>query len=767
MGSQAAETAKTDQRLLTGDSIGLPDLAFFRACFSRFPDPVIVTDMHSSVLFLNDSAQTLTGCTSSDESRPIFSDVLRSEKNGRQSLIEECISQATLNGFKVNVRNYAGRWLPFLLSAQMVHDSDGNPAGCVFILRPASSIALGLGDMAQDHIFASVIDHFPMAFFIVDTNLTVTYMNDHLAKLTGYDSSEVVNRMSCAEVLRTCYCHTDDCLLKQAMEKRTPLAGLRRTVFDREGREVPVAVHCSMITDSENRVIGGFKALRDITPLVEAEQKIRMLVEITQEGILMVDENDRVIYANSKMAEILEHYKDDLVGKDVGGLLPGQLLSIARDLALKVDKEHFQQVRFCSTIQPAANSNPEDRVFETCIVVARFGKGFITCMYFQDLTKHIQMERELLSANSFLNNIIKSSADGIVVADLEDKILIYNDSAERMLGYSADEVIGKPGSLHKIIGPERAAENMQRMRSDEYGPPGKLTSTRVTLVRKDGEDAPVSFSAAIIEQNGSEIGTVNIFSDLRERLRILKELEDTRMQLMQAEKIASIGRLAAGIAHEINNPLSGILIFADILMRDLAPPNLQWSEDLQEIISQTMRCKEIVARLLEFSRQSVNQRFNYDINSVIQRSAELLTHQALFHNVEFVFDLQADIPAMIGDPGQLQQVFINFIINAGTAMNGRGKITVTSRFETVSEQVVLEFADTGPGIPDEIISKVFEPFFTTKAPGEGTGLGLSVAYGIIQQHGGTMAVRNAPSGGAVFTVVLPLECPDKTIEFSC
>src|SRR5208283_6143302 len=153
---------------------------------------------------------------------------------------------------------------------------------------------------------------------------------------------------------------------------------------------------------------------------------------------------------------------------------------------------------------------------------------------------------------------------------------------------------------------------------------------------------------------------------------------------------------------------------------------------------------EIVARLLEFSRQSVNQRFNYDINSVIQRSAELLTHQALFHNVEFVFDLQADIPAMIGDPGQLQQVFINFIINAGTAMNGRGKITVTSRFEAVSEQVVLEFADTGPGIPNEIISKVFEPFFTTKAPGEGTGLGLSVAYGIIQQHGGAMAVRNAP-----------------------
>ncbi len=767
MGFQAAETANTDQRLPTGNINGLPDLEFFRACFSRFPDPVIVTDTHSIILFLNESAQTLTGCTLSGANRLVCSDLLRSAQTAQLSLVEECVNRGALSEFRVHVRNYAGYWLSFLLSAQLVSDSNCNPAGCVFILRPAPSVLLGLGNREQDHIFASVIDHFPMPFFIVDTNLTITYMNAHLEKLTGYSSSEVVNLMSCAEVLRCSDCYTDNCLLKQAMEKRTPLAGLRRTVFDREGREVLVAVHCSMITDSANRVIGGFKAMRDITPLAQAEQKIRMLVEITQEGILMVDENDRVIYANSKMAEILDNPKDDLVGKDVGGLLPLQLLSITRDLALKVDKDHYQEVRFCSMIQPASSSNWGDRVYETCIVVARFGKGFITCMYFRDLTKHIQVERELFSANNFLNSIIKSSADGIVVADLKGNILIYNDSAQRILGYSADEVIGAGGFLFKFANREIARENMRRMRSAEYGPPGKLTSNRATLVSKDGEEIPVSFSAAIITEGGREIGTVGIFSDLREQLRMRKELEDTRMQLMQAEKIASIGRLAAGIAHEVNNPLAGILIFADILKKDLAPHDPQWAEDLQEIINQTMRCKEIVARLLEFSRQSVDRRLNYDINSVIERSAGLLTHQALFHDVGFVFDLQTDIPAMTGDPGQLQQVFINFIINAGTAMNGRGKISITSRFEQVSEQVILEFADTGPGIAPEIISKVFEPFFTTKAPGEGTGLGLSVAYGIIQQHGGSISVRNAPSGGAVFTVVLPLECPEKPIEFAC
>jgi len=766
MGPQAFRTTGTNRRRLKGANAGLPPLELFRTCFDLFPDPVIVTDLQSNVLFLNESAQTLTGCKLTGSGRLVCSDILRSAPDGGSPPIEECVNLGTLDGFQVDVRSCFGDWRSFCLSAQSVNDGCGNPAGCVLILRPAPSVAMGLRDMVRDHIFASVIDNFPMPFFTVDANLTITYMNEHLEKLTGYRSAEVLNRMSCAEVLRSPYCHTEDCLLKKAMEKRAPATGVRRIVFDREGREVPVAVHCSMITDSENRVIGGFKALRDITPLVEAEQKIRMLVEITQEGILMVDENERVIYANSKMAEILDHPKDDLIGGDAGALLPPQVWSMARDLALKIDREHFREVRFCSTIQPGAAAHREDWVFETCIVVARYGKGFITCLYFQDLTKHIEIERELIKTNSFLGNIIKSSADGIVVADMNGKILIYNEAAERILGYGADEVVGVPGALAKITGPELSKENMRRMRSGEHGPPGKLISTRITLVRKDGEEVPVSFSAAIIKKNnGNEMGTVGIFSDLRAQVRMRRELEEARMQLMQADKITSIGRLAAGIAHEINNPLSGILIFAEMLCKSVGSQNSQWSEDLQEIIDQCMRCKEIVARLLDFSRQSVNQRFSYDMNDIVKRSVDLLAHQGLFHNIEFVIDLQADIPPMTGDPGQLQQVFINFIINAGTAMNGRGRIVITGRFDPVSEQVTLQFADNGPGISPEVIGKVFEPFFTTKGPGEGTGLGLSVAYGIIQQHGGHISADDSISGGAVFTVTLPLECPEKAIEY--
>jgi len=387
-------------------------------------------------------------------------------------------------------------------------------------------------------------------------------------------------------------------------------------------------------------------------------------------------------------------------------------------------------------------------------------------MFFHDLTKHIEIERQLHHANSFLNNIIRSSADGIVVVDNDGKVLIFNEGAERILGYSAEEVVGNRLASFNIYSSEVAKEIMRGMRSNDYGLPGKVTSLRITLVSKAGEEVPVNFSAAIIKQNEREIGSVGIFSDLRERIRIRKELEDAKIQLMQAEKIASVGRLAAGVAHEINNPLSGILLYADMLAKDLAQ-NPQWSADLQEIIDQTLRCKEIVTRLLEFSRQSVGQRVLFEINLIIKRSADLLARQSLFHDVEFVIDLQPDIPQMTGDPGQLQQVFTNFIINAGSAMNGKGKIIITSRFDPECEEVSLQFADTGPGIPPEIMDKIFEPFFTTKRPGEGTGLGLSVAYGIIQQHGGNIEVKNAHTGGAIFTVTLPLECPEDAIEFTC
>ena len=166
-------------------------------------------------------------------------------------------------------------------------------------------------------MLSSILKNFPTPFFAVDSNLVITYMNHHMEKLTGYSQDEVVNRMTCGQLLRTVQCNTKECLLRQAMENMMPISGVRRTVFNRAGRRISVVVNASIITDHDHRVIGGFEAIRDISAVVQAEQKVQLLTDLSNEGVLMVDDNHRIIFANSRMCDILERPKEEFVGVSV------------------------------------------------------------------------------------------------------------------------------------------------------------------------------------------------------------------------------------------------------------------------------------------------------------------------------------------------------------------------------------------------------------------------------------------------------------------
>jgi len=729
-----------------------------------FPEPVLVADLQGHLLGCNLAAQNLLGLDRKTGEHPA-ADIVRM-KSGRDcsSWIDLCLQEGSVIGIPVMIQTLQGQVIPMTMSASVVMGPTKEPIGCLAILRAdADCMQPPAQTREQTAMLSSILENFPTPFFTVDSRLVITHMNQLMEKLTGYSRDEVVNRMTCASVLSTAQCNTCDCLLKQAMESRQPISGVRRNIVNRDGKTIPTVINASLITDADGNVVGGFEAVRDITPIAEAEQKISLLTEMTQEGIMMVDQDLRVTFANTRMSEILGKSKEGLLFMQVAEVLPAQLVGMIEDVLQRVDREHSEQLRFCSTIA-SVSSQPQDRqAFETCMAAAWIGNRAISCLYFRDLSQRIDIEDQLRKANSFLENIIRSSVDGIVVVDTEGKVLMFNEGAENILGYRAEDVIGHPEVFRQFYNPDLAREIMRRMRSDQNGPRGKLSTTRVTFIRKDGEEVPVNFSAAIITEGERELGSVGIFSDMREQLRIRRELEQARIQLMQSEKIASLGRLAAGVAHEINNPLAGILIYADMLLKDLSD-HPQWSQDVQEIIDQTLRCKQIVTRLLEFSRQPLGQRVAFNPNDLLDRCVELLSHQPLFHDVEVLLDLQQDLPDIVGDPGQVQQVFTNIIINAANAMEAKGRLTISSRFNPEDSQVALSFADTGPGVPAEIIDKIFEPFFTTKRPGEGTGLGLSVVYGIVQQHGGDIRVVNSPAGGAVFTVTLPLESPEPASE---
>lgn len=241
------------------------------------------------------------------------------------------------------------------------------------------------------------------------------------------------------------------------------------------------------------------------------------------------------------------------------------------------------------------------------------------------------------------------------------------------------------------------------------------------------------------------------------------EIVRAQEQLINAEKLASLGRMAAGVAHELNSPLTGIVTFAHLMAKRIPPENAQDAEDLKVIIDQAERCSKIVRGLLGFSRKTASEKAHVDMNTLIENTLSMVRNQAKFYNITFDVRLDKSIPEVNADPNQIQQVFLNLLINAADAMEEKGKITISSRMieDGADRFVEIEFTDTGPGIPEEIRSKVFEPFFTTKPAGKGTGLGLAVSYGIIKKHEGQIFVKSEPGHGASFFIRLPVNKTDK------
>jgi two-component system, NtrC family, sensor kinase len=251
-------------------------------------------------------------------------------------------------------------------------------------------------------------------------------------------------------------------------------------------------------------------------------------------------------------------------------------------------------------------------------------------------------------------------------------------------------------------------------------------------------------------------------ADLQNQVSLrTRELEEAQSQLVQAEKMTAVGLLVSGVAHELNNPLAGVVGYSQLLMKLDTEERVR--RGLEKINREAERCKKIVQNLQTFARKHKPQKDYVGINGILESTLELRSYQLKVDNITVDLDLDGDLPKTMADFHQLQQVFLNMIINAHQAMASTGRPgSLTLRTRQRDEEIVVEVQDNGPGIPVENLGKIFDPFFTTKEVGQGTGLGLSICYGIIQEHRGRITARNAPGGGAIFQVSLPVLGPDTT-----
>ncbi|MGD2124524.1 MAG: response regulator [Desulfobacteraceae bacterium] len=371
---------------------------------------------------------------------------------------------------------------------------------------------------------------------------------------------------------------------------------------------------------------------------------------------------------------------------------------------------------------------------------------------------------ELAKTIHFRNNLIESSIDGILGCDKDGKIITINRSLQKNLGYSRNEVCEKM-SFDQLLEMGGAEKFREKLYSEECGGRNRLFLFETNLVDKTGKKVPVQVSATVMFEEDIEIGIVAFFRDLRELRRLERQMTD-QTSLLHQDKMMSLGRLAASVVHEINNPLTGILnylrLMSKIMNRDALNPEhiRKFQRYLDVAESETDRCSGIVSNLLAFSRKSKMEFGEMSVNELLKRCIMLSQHKLTLQNIQIKTELQPEIPLVWGDFNQIQQCVINLIFNAIDAMPEGGTLSIGSALDSKKRLAEITIRDTGCGIPKEDLPNIFEPFFTTKVEGKGLGLGLSTVYGIVNRHKGTMAVESEVGQGTTFHIKLPIRKPE-------
>ena len=390
--------------------------------------------------------------------------------------------------------------------------------------------------------------------------------------------------------------------------------------------------------------------------------------------------------------------------------------------------------------------------------------------------ENLKTSSELVKSVNFQSSLIENSMDGILGSDENDVIVTYNRSMEKLLGYPKAQVLNEK-TVMAFFKPERFLKLKKDLSGEDFGGKNRLFLYETSMISAEQKNIPVQVSGFILPEDTIRNSMVLFISDLRD-IRTLEQEVTNQAKLLHREKMISLGRLAASMVHEINNPLSGILNYIRLmirilgkgndltpgLMQDLRPDQIQerfnkLNSYLEIIESETLRCSELVSGLLRFSRKTKLEQKQINVADLIEHSLLLCSHKLELSNIVLNHKCDPGVPPVYGDFNQLEQCVINLIFNAIDAMETGGNLEIRTGFNQEENLVCISIKDNGKGISKEDLNFIFEPFFTTKNEGYGVGLGLSSAYGIIEKHKGTIVVESTLNAGSEFIIKLP---PQKT-----
>jgi PAS domain S-box-containing protein len=370
----------------------------------------------------------------------------------------------------------------------------------------------------------------------------------------------------------------------------------------------------------------------------------------------------------------------------------------------------------------------------------------------QDMPNLFRLEKELKDSKSFMENIMASSIDSIVTTDPKGYITYANRAFKELIGLRGHQIIGKHISIYYKDGINQARQIMNKLRES-----GRIRDYEFEMKVEDKVTSIRTSSTLLYDEYGEVMGTMGVFQDITARKKLLEELSTTQAELLQAVKIRALGDLVTGVAHEINNPLMASDTFLHLLESetDNSPETKKRIKLLKEC---NLRIENIVKKLKEFSRQSKFEFTAMDINDAILSVLEITRQQLLNQGIEVELRLSENLPSVLGDKNQIEQVLLNIISNARDAMEGCSQkiLVVQTDLSQKGQQVEIQLSDTGIGMKAEQIEQIFNPFFTTKDSDKGIGLGLSISYRIIDAHQGKIEVNSELNKGTTFIVTLPI-----------
>ncbi|MBI4620667.1 MAG: PAS domain S-box protein [Desulfobacterales bacterium] len=814
---------------------------FFENIVESLSDVIVVTDEKGILTFISQEMEDIWGYKREEEIGQHVSKYYPAGMEEANEMMKALMEQGKLYNCETTFVKKDGTRADALLSVSLLKNKRGEVTGTLGIIRDVTEKKRLDDELreARDSL-ESIMEGITDPLVTTDERGIITYISQALTELVGYEKEDVIGKP-----IHICYPGG-----KEEGKKIMGLLGEKgivrnyETQFTRkDGSLLPAMVSMSLLRDKGGEVIGTLGICKDITERKRLEDELRKtktflenILESSPNSIVVTDEKGVITYVNRCSEEVMGFSREERIGTHSSKYYASGP-EVAKGLA-RLLKEKGQVQNYEAEFIKKAGGTVLASVSASLMRNAD-GKAIGTLGISKDITDLKRLENELLETKNYLENIIESTLDAIVITDNKGVITFINKGLEDMGGYKKEEEVGAHVSRYYAGGIKEAKKMMERLKDK-----GKIINYETVMKRRDGREFPAILSTSLLrDKDGKALGTLGVCKDITERVRMEeklrvaneeliekqrllreraadletrndyitelnhnleialtevgeknRELKETHSQLLQQEKMASIGQLAAGLAHEINNPIGFVnsnlgtmreyiedvvsLIRKYEESRDLFEGSKDQKissfynevEDLRkkigidfiladfekviwESLDGTDRVAKIVKNLKDFSHVDEAELKYANINKGLESTLNIVWNELKYKAT--VTKDYGDIPELNCYPQQLNQVFMNILVNAAQAIEEKGEINIKT-YES-NGNICVQISDTGQGISEENIPKLFDPFFTTKEVGKGTGLGLSIAYGIIKKHSGRIYVKSKVEEGSTFSIELPKE----------